>query len=404
MRYIGGGLFILLGISLSNALRGWLELGFYALLLALVFVYNFKVKISLTTLLLLFSSVAIILNPFYRDVNVNILIYFLGPIIQGYLIAFCVYYTLNIRTSEGLISSLNYFVIIQFLTVIIMLMLPNLRLGIIDYIYGNQGYDAGGFTAALTFRGYGLTRHHLYAFPLSIAVIVGLNLLLRNDTYSSIRDFLLKKIWLILLSSIICLLNARLGLMLIAVAILIYFFSQKKNALFISITTVFLFFLMSTVDVTINSVFLNDYQNWLKESLSIFSFTEYKNNGTLNDLFSMVYFPERFYSLMLGEGIVLNPNSSGVYSDIGIIRAIFSGGILFLAVIFFTYNAAFKNISIIDCGFNRSVNKPLLVFMFFCFIVAMIKGEAYSISDYSRLVFFLSFWGWFNYKRISSNA
>ncbi|ACT12354.1 MULTISPECIES: hypothetical protein [Pectobacterium] len=404
MRYIFGGLFILLGISLSNVLRGGLELAFYVLLLALIFIYNFKVNISLTALLLFFSSISIVLNPFYREVNLNILVYFLGPIIQGYLIAFCFYYALNIKTSEGLVSSLNYFVLMQFLVVLFMVAFPNLRLGIIDYIYGNQGYDSTGFTAALTFRGYGLTRHHLYAFPLSIAVVLGLNLLLKNYNRNALRDFFLKKLWLILVSSVICLLNARLGLMLIAVAVIIYFSSEKRNTFFISIITISLSFLLVNMDVTITSVFFNDYQSWLKESFNVFSFSEYKNNGTLNDLSSMIYFPEGLYSLMFGEGIVLNPNSSDVYSDIGIVRAIFSGGIFFFITILITYYSAFKNISTIDYQFRGAVNTPLFVFMFFGFIVAMIKGEAYSISDYSRMVFFLSFWGWFNYKRIASNV
>ncbi|TVL33366.1 hypothetical protein [Shewanella xiamenensis] len=382
-----GSLFFLFGISIANVIRGKFELFFYISLL-LVFILN-RPKLPIGHTLFLFSSILLLINPIFRDVDAQSIIYYLGPIIQGILIASGLFYIFKLRDVESINLILIYYICFQAFAALFLFFNLDLRNEFLLYLYKNDALMGEAFINAFLFRGYGFSRHFLYGFPLALSLFI--SFLMFSNNVKTISKFVCFFICLLL-----CALNARTGILLLLVTFVFYTISNRNgfkiimfSFLTISLISLFLFF--SNFD----SSGLAKYLKWISEFFTIF--TDVENNETVKDLKSMLQFPNDIYGILFGTGVTLSAGSSN-YSDIGMIRAIFKGGGVFLVLVFILYFSAFKYISrlVFISGMNLQLedkkNRSVLFLSFCsCFVLAMIKGEAYSISDYSRAIFTLSY-------------
>lgn len=382
-----GALFFLFGISIANVIRGKVELFFY-LSLFFIFLLN-RPKLPIGHTLFLFTSIVLLINPIFRDVDTQSIVYYLGPVLQGILIASGLFYVFKLRDVESLNLILIYYIFFQAFAALFLFFNLDLRNEFLLYLYKDDASMGGAFLNAFLFRGYGFSRHFLYGFPLALSFFIGF--LMFSNSVKAISKFICFFICLLL-----CALNARTGILLLLVTFVLYTISNKNG---------FKIFIFSSVTILLISVVLlfsnfdnpelAKYLKWISDFFTIF--TDVENNETVKDLKSMLQFPNDIYGILFGAGVTLSAGSSD-YSDIGIIRAIFKGGVLFLVLIFILYFSAFKYISrlIFMSGINSRLedkkNRSALFLSFcLCFALAMIKGEAYSISDYSRAIFTLSY-------------
>lgn len=378
-RFLVGVIIFIFGISVANVLRGWYELFFYALLFVVFVVFKVKVPVVYATTML--AGLLVLLNPFGRDVQLSSVIYFIGPAVEGMLIASGLYYLCKVNTFEKLNCIVIIFVVFQLLSVVIMFFFPDFRNSLLLFLFIDDMHLGSGFSNAFSFRGYGISRHFLFGFPLAVALLFSYIL------YSE-RVSLTTKVIVFFMAILICAVNARTGLLIILIALGFYMISSV-NGVKILMSCIMAISLSIPL---LNGVIDGDvekYVEWLTDSLTLF--TDIQDNGTVNDLATMVKLPDGIYSLFFGDGEVLNPGNIN-YSDIGYIRGIFDGGVLFVTVVLALYYVACRDISRANVGIRSPLDGSIFLFVIYlCFIIAMIKGDAYSISDYSRSIFVLAF-------------
>ena len=368
-RHILACLFFFIGCCAANSIGGYGQAAFYIFSLVLIFLrgkifYPKEVRVALFFLLFFL----LVSNGWDDSAGV------IRVIIESSIIANVLIYFFRVTEHKEILLLLKSLILFQAAFAIAMFCFPQIRESLLSYIYEGGAYQGEAFKNAIVYRGFGVSKHHLYGLPLAIALCVALIITERYEKPTI-------KLFYFILGILLTSLNARIGLAVLLLALFWMLVTFSKNnikhlfMLFITIS-ISLFLFCGLFPLSDNATLV-----WLKEGVSQFSNLSDNQATTLSDLEGMIHVPTLSWDMLLGRSYSCNAESD-CYSDIGFVRLINSGGVVSLCVIVFLY--FYISCSLYDKSeWNYSVSRCMLVF--FVFFVAMIKGEAYSASDYSRV-------------------
>ncbi len=396
-RFVWAAITIFLGLSAGNAFGGVFQIIYYLFGLGFLLINRHNPPFGLMAAVLLCGVIAT-LTSLQVNLSVEPLLRFLRPLVEGYLLAILLYHGCRIQTLKSLLTALVGYVLIELLCSLAMAFLPELRSALLDRWYGDDSYDGQAFRDALLFRGFGVSRHHLFGFPLALGIV---GVLLLVDASLEAR---LSRRWLLAGATAGCMLlilpNARVGLLPLlicyALGISLFFrFFYLRQIVVLAALGVPLFILLVRHYMGEAGEALLD---WMYEGLIQFIDPSQASDATtVSDLSSMVILPAEPLAWLIGYGRICQPGE-GCYSDIGWIRLLQEGGLLLAVTVSLLYLGVMLKISdgLHRFGMNRPVcrvrsSRDLLLWvLLLTFALATIKGEAYASNDYSRLLMMLA--------------
>jgi len=316
----------------------------------------------------------------------------LRPCIEGFLVAHVLYKWCRIRDFRSCVVVLGGFAALQFAAALAMALEPAWRAAFIESVYADESYQNPEFVGALLFRGYGISRHHLFGLPLAL----GLSAAMLMIVASLERPRLAR--WLMGASAIAALVvltvNARIGFVpvlvcYIAGATIAFNRFHPRHAMAVALVVVL-------PVASFGAVWLGDdfeaVATWLAAGVDQFGGADSDDANTLSDLRSMLVFAPGALELLVGTGRACSTDES-CYSDIGFIRALQGGGLILLALVVYLYTRLNRHIvrffrATVGLGgvARRRAATLLGLVLHLTFFAAMVKGEAFGASDYSRLV------------------
>lgn len=158
---------LFMGLSAANAMGGLLQLLYFGLSLGILLLCRHRVPRSLLAATSLCGTVAL-LASLQGEAGVAPLLRFVRPCVEGYLLAILLFHGCRIRTLPSLLTALAGYVLVQLVCAVAMAASPDLRAALLDRWYGDDTYDSMSFQVALLFRGFGVSRHHLFGLPLAL--------------------------------------------------------------------------------------------------------------------------------------------------------------------------------------------------------------------------------------------
>jgi hypothetical protein len=405
--FAAGVLFI--GLSAANAMGGILQLGFFTICLIVALVKRHRFPVFLMLQVMGCGLVAMLTSLRFEP-SITPLILFLRPFVEGYLIAIFLYRVCGIRSLMPLMIALAGYVTLEFASALLMMALPGLRSAMLAGWYGSESYQGTAFQSALLFRGFGISRHHLFGMPLAIGTISSLLLVVASlQEHRAIRTGFGTAAFCGIL---LVILNARIGLVpvlacyVLGVSFFFRFYFLRQTVLMIGV--------VFPAVILLVRVYLGEASDaifhWLIEGFFQF-FHQANSSGTttISDLSSMVILPKDGLSWLIGQGRVCQPGES-CYSDIGWIRLLQEGGLLlatlvgslYLSIIFRTRKRLLRQWEKLQSRRIQISTKLLLWVFVITFAAATIKGDAFAPNDYSRLLMMFVVWAYqapFGYVR-----
>lgn len=388
---------LFVGLSAANAMGGLLQLAFFGLCLGVLLLHRHRVPLALMGGVVLCGMIAT-LTSVRDELGMAPLLRFVRPFVEGYLLAILLYHGCRIRTLKSLLVALAGYVLIELFCALAMAALPELRSALLDQWYSDDSYDGQAFQAALLFRGFGVSRHHMFGFPLALGVVGALLLV------GASLEARLPRRWLLTAAAAGCALlilpNARVGLvpLLICYALgisLFFRFYYLRQILVLALLGVPLLLLLVRLYLGDAGEALID---WMLEGVMQFiDPNQAADATTVSDLSAMVILPVEPLAWLIGDGRICQPGE-GCYSDIGWIRLLQEGGLLLAVPVALLYLGVMLKIhhGLSRFGMNRPVRQErssrdtLLWVLLLTFALATIKGEAYAPNDYSRLLMMLA--------------
>jgi hypothetical protein len=395
-RYVVASVVLFLGLSVANAFGSWMQVVFYGCCLAVVVGSRHRVPVA--DLVLAFGcGMLALLASFRAEPSVAPFVKFTRPFVEGYLLAFVLYRTCRIRTFRSLMIVLGGYVLIEFISVCVMVVIPDIRSELLDLWYSDDTYQQETFLYALIFRGYGVSRHHLYGLPLAMGTVSAMLLVagsLRSPgrwrTYFMAAAFC---------GLPVVLLNARIGLIPVVLCYVLgtsvffnrYYFKHLAVLVFVLLPALFLL-AQSYLGDTLDIVF-----EWQLEGMKQFlDPSAAADSTTVSDLSGMVILPASWSSWLIGDGRVCLPGEA-CYTDIGWLRLLQEGGLVLLSAVVALYLRAILSACrwLSFAGFtncNRSIVSTrhlLFCVLVATFVAATIKGDSFGANEYSRLIMLL---------------
>ena len=402
-RTICAAVVLFVGLSAANAIGGWVEIGFIILGFCNLLITPHQVPAGLVVGVMMCSTYSLLRSLIGGggQSGFSAFLILVRPLFEGYFVAISVFYFCRIRTNQSLLKGLSGYVYLMFLSAVVMIVNPELRLNLLTKWYANNESYRENFVEALRFRGYGVSRHHLFGLPLAMGSIGAI--LLANLAYKYGHNRRLSSS----LSSLACLLlvlpNARIGIVpLIVLGTLCFTFFFRLAHLFSFAAFIMLGF--AVVGLLINFTAINQEDlllRWWQEGvLQFFIASNDEDANTINDLSKMVFFPTDILGWLVGDGRL--PEVGDImYSDLGWVRLIQRGGLLLLVGVIVVYWAVVNwikslfNEPVLEGVNSKGQRLSLLVsFVIFCtFLIALNKGDIYAANDYSRLIMTLAVFG-----------
>jgi hypothetical protein len=313
----------------------------------------------------------------------------LRPCFEGFLLAAVLFKWCGIRTFGSAITVLAGFVALQLAVALAMGADQPNRLAFIEAVYGDESYQNTQFAAALLFRGYGLSRHHLYGFSLAAGLAAALMLVWVGVCAR-------QRLWLGAAAAagmLLVAVNARIGFLPIILAYAGGTLLMRESFYLKHISAVLASLLIPVI--YFGTVYLGDnfevLSQWLAAGFEQFS-GDMSESNTLTDLNSMFVLSPDIVEWLFGIGRACG-GGEACDSDIGFIRAIQEGGVILLGLVITLYwrlNQHTVNLFRLSTHLKgrRKQRAELLVsaVMHLTFFGAMIKGEAFGANDYSRMV------------------
>jgi len=392
---------ICLYIYLYNPILQILGFGVIKLLLFVAFIYLlgkgfyprfigiFRTEIIFTLILVCYTLlIALIENPAGITVPYTHLLWFLeGFIIPTFLILF--FREIFQRNSwEALIILVGF---IASLVTLFLILNPAYN----TYIRQNIIVDTLDTVSQYKwdFRGFSLAESSSYGY----GVVQGLVLSICLFSVRKKLIYLLPIIFLLI--SIIF--NARIGLSVVAVALLLLLVSGQIRFLNFCLFATIIY--LSFWFLTKSSFFLEN-ETSLNWGLGIFGDTknfiqETNDNSNYTALFGrMLFLPSHSMDLIFGNGknVYLATDKS---SDIGYIIQIFRGGILYLSFMLFFLWKMFKR------NYNYTSKKIIPVLFILSLLIVNIKGNAFFVSSpFFRLITFFYVYSIFTSKNLINSS
>jgi hypothetical protein len=390
-RLLAGAVAVFVGLSLANTLPALLQLALYLVAMVAVVRRPHGVPPLAEAAVLLAAGAYVVMLRAALGMELGGAMRLLRPLVEGFLLAHVLYKWCGIRDFRAAVLTLAGAIALQLAASLWMLVDPPTRLAFMERMYSDEGYQHDRFTAALLFRGYGLSRHHLYGLPLAVGLSAALMLVVASIDGSARRRW-----WLGALSAVALLLvavNARIGFVPLfvcyaaGVSVLFNRFFPGQALWVILLAVLPLMFFGA-------AYFGDDFETlltWLAAGYEQFGDTD-MDSGTFGELRQMLVIASDPASLLFGDGQPCLTDAE-CYSDIGFVRAIQEGGVLLLGGVLFVYARLNRHVvrffeRTFGRGRRRHRRAALLVawIMYGTFLAAMVKGEAYGASDYSRLV------------------
>jgi hypothetical protein len=394
---IMAALSLFVGLSAANAMGGLLQIFFWGLGLGVLLLRKHQVPFALMGGVMLCGMIATF-SSFRVDLSIAPLLRFVRPFVEGYLLAILLYYGCRIRKLSALLAALAVYVMVELICALAMASLPDLRKALLDQWYGDSSYDWQAFQAALLFRGYGVSKHHLFGFPLALSVVCVLMLVGARQETSLLRQRLLTAA--AAGCALLIIPNARVGLVpiiifyLLGISIFFRIHYLRQVLILVCIGMPLLLVLARQ--------YLGDYAEvlfyWILEGVTQFIDPSAAGDvTTLIALDGMFILPVELQAWLIGDGRICQPNE-GCSSDIGWIRLLQEGGLLLVLPIALLYLGVILKINkgLNQLGINQPIRSTtfsrhhLLCVLLLTFLLAMIKGEAYAPNDYSRLLMMLA--------------
>jgi len=395
-KYILGSFVLFFGLSAANAFGGWLQLVFYGYCL-LVALTN-RHRIPMTDILVAFGCglLAMLVN-LRVELSFAPFIRFVRPFVEGYLLAIVLYSICRIRTFRSLAIVLAGYVLLEFISFDTMLVLPDIRALLIELWYSDETYQQVVFQKALLFRGYGISRHHLFGLPVAMGTVSAL--LLVAGSLSSAIKWKIYFIGTAFCGILVVLLNARIGLMpvilcyVLGVSIFFNRYYLKQLLILIFLVLPAMYFIMQALlgDA------LNIFSDWLLEgAVQFFDPNAAADSNTVSDLSRMFFLPSDFLSWLFGVGRLCNYEDA-CYSDIGWIRLLQEGGLslvfavsaMYIRAIFLACSKfSFTELNL-EIDSIISIRRLLFCLFIITFIGATIKGDSYGANEFSRFIMML---------------
>jgi hypothetical protein len=388
---LAGAVAAFVGLSLANTLPAVLQLALYLTAMVAVVRRPHGVPPLAEAAVLLAAGAYLVMLRAALGVELDGALRLLRPCFEGFLLAHVLYKWCGIRDFRAAVLVLAGAIALQFAASLWMLLDPPGRLAFMERMYSDEGYQHDRFTAALLFRGYGLSRHHLYGLPLAVGLSAALMLVVASIDGSARRRW-----WLGALAALALLLvavNARIGFVPLfvcyvgGVSVLFNRYYPGQVAWMVALLVLPLLFFGA-------AYFGDDFQtllSWLAAGYEQLGDSDAEAT-TFGELRDMLVLAPDLASLLFGDGLPCSTDKD-CYSDIGFIRAIQEGGVLFLVAVLFVYARLNRHVvRFFERSFGRARRRQrraaLLVawIVYGTFVAAMVKGEAHGTSDYSRLV------------------
>jgi hypothetical protein len=390
-RYVAGALVAFLGVSAANVLPPPAQVVLYLMGLASI-TRRSRHLIGREVLALLLACAAVLADRLILGIELDGAFRVVRPVIEGVLLAHVLYHWCYIGDFKAAAVVLAGMVAIQFFAGALMAADGAGRVALLESIYADESYQNSSFVGALLFRGYGYSRHHLFG----LALALGLSSALLLARASIEHDRGVRAIFggLSVAGFLLATINARIGLLPIVTT-----YALGMTLLFNSFYPKHL--LAAGAALTIPLLYLgawilgDNFETivaWLGEGVAQLGSADSADSNTLSDLSDMLVFAPDVVQLVVGSGRACDVGAS-CYSDIGFIRALQEGGLVFLLLVGYLY-VRFNEHAI--RLFRRSIDTRqrsqrraavlVAVVMHSTFLLAMIKGEAFAANDYSRLV------------------
>ena len=301
---------------------------------------------------------------------------------------------------EELIKSFFWIISIQFAICLLMLLNQEIR----DYINFSLitpqiKFASDGIKSTYDFRaGYGLATEQLFTYPLFNAWIACVSLF----SYWKKNVYYL---FFVPISLIPAFLNARVSVIFLPSFIFSFLLIEKKNFLNLDILvkvfasfSFLVFFLTFSFIQFINYIpektyfwIATGFSDFLKlisfGAINIFVGESNFGFGSSTDILleSHLFFPDNFLSLLLGEGIYIFGNKfSSVSSDIGYIRSIFFGGLIFLIAMSFVFIGFLLKIM---SKTRNEIYQAILTSGILLILIGNVKGDIFANNALLRGVF-----------------
>ena len=206
------GAFIFVGLSAANAVGGFYQLALMVTLILTILYYRPKFP-KLITGLTISSGILIATFSIQNQLDlyffVTTFIRSIRPLIEGFGIGTIAIYIFKVTSSNKLTKVFFIYVLIMIIFMILMVVQPIIKMSWINYWYSGAEYsDIAKRT--LTFRGWGVSKHHLYGLPLACGTIFIFFMLSLINAHSFKNKFVL---YLGAFFSLVLILpNARIGL------------------------------------------------------------------------------------------------------------------------------------------------------------------------------------------------
>ena len=390
-RYAAGAVTAFVGLSAANVLPPLAQAALYAVGLVAVFQSRFRIPLPMTVALLVAGGY-VVASRLALGIELDGALRLWRPCVEGYLLAHVLHTWCRIRNFRSAALVLGGAIAIQFVVAASMAMFPAARLAAIEGIYADESYANAQFTAALIFRGYGISRHHLYGFALACGLSAALLLVAATMERAGVRRTVLAS--LAVAGLLLVAVNARIGFVPLVVCYLagatfLFHRFYPKHLLAVAV-------LLLAPLVVLGSIYFGDdfdtVWSWLGAGVMQFGESDPSESNTLSDLRAMLVFSSDTLERVVGAGRACGVDEA-CYSDIGFVRALQEGGVVYLLLVLGLYWQLNQHIVRL---FRRSVGVQgparrraatlLAVVVHATFVAAMIKGEAFGANDYSRLV------------------
>ena len=292
-------------------------------------------------------------------------------------------------TFRFLVKTLIAFCAFQFFAAIMMMTFPALKQQFfLSWLELDQGSVVMGETISL-FRGFGIASSYLAWFPYSLALIYAL-VLFNNEIRSRYRLFLFFLCILILIA-----VNARVAFVPLIISILSYLVLSRnlqiiKSFVFYSILITLLLIGLSYIDfgdeTTARVQFL---RSWIFEE-GFLSIGSSQGNATLGDLSN--YFD--IVDFLFGRGALLVPERADLYTDVGYLQTLFTGGILLLVQLLSLFSMLIwklaKNIEKYQIKTQISTTLKYYPYLFaLALLIGHYKLRIYEINETTKLLLLL---------------
>lgn len=392
---IFAGVFLFLALSAGNALGGIYQYLIILLSSMSLFYYRMQAPKFLMFMCLMASVIWGTISMGFEASTASFIINalkFIRPTLEGFGIAITLFYYFKIRNSSQFVQVVSWYCIIMALSMIVMIVSPELKKSWLDVWY--SGDDYGDIVRrTILFRAWGVSKHHLFGLPLALGMVFVLIVMGLQKGSRQQSDMLM---FIGAFSALLVIIpNARIGLVPV---ILVFFISI---VIFLR-AVVFKFFLKLFLLAVLLILFIVFYFNsaeflriivWIFAAFKMF-FISSNEPTTISDLGGMLHFPNSVKGWIIGQNYIC-PTSQPCYSDIGWIRTLQYGGLLATTLIIAIYLPIAWQISTLFND-NKSIRSKkvqinLFVVVLITLAVAFTKGDFYATSDFSRLLMTIAF-------------